>query len=500
MNRQITKLAVASLILLAALIVATTYSQRWASASLAEKQDNAIQRVAQFRIKRGLIRAADGTVLATNVRRKVGGQTLYFRRYPTGRLFANLVGYSTQARSRAGLEQSENAYLTASNANLGTIFNKTLDKLKGVTITGNDLILSARPRIQRLAMQQLAGKCGAAVVMNPRTGKVYALASQPTYDPNLVENHFNQIKAPGAPCRPAAPLLNRATDGLFTPGSTFKVVTATAALDSHKFTPESTFYDPGYCVEYGKHVSNAASPDGPVESFGHPTLAMGLQHSINSVFCNVGKALGAGTILEYMKRFGFYKDPPLETPANEKVPSGLYHSGRLFFPRNPATQVDPGRLAFGQETLAVTPLQMAMVASTVANGGVAMDPGARPRRRPRRQDHRPRPPERAEARDVQADGQRDHLDDGRGGQRRHRRRCRDPRDLGRGQDGYRGNGHLRDQHDLVHLLRAGREPEGRGRGHAREPDRVRRHHRSADRQAADAGGPQPEVEQIEPWR
>ena len=173
--------------------------------------------------------------------------------------------------------------------------------------------------------------------MNPKTGKVYALASQPTYDPNLVENHFNLIKAPGAPCHPAAPLLNRATDGLFTPGSTFKVVTATAALDSHKFTPESTFYDPGYCIEYGKQVSNAASPDGPVESFGHPTLALGLQHSINSVFCNVGKALGAGTILEYMKKFGFYKDPPLETPANEKVPSGLYNGGRLFFPSHPAT-------------------------------------------------------------------------------------------------------------------------------------------------------------------
>ena len=108
MNRQITKLAVASMILLAALIVGTTYWQTWASAGLAEKQDNAIQRVAQFRIKRGLIRAADGTILATNVKRKVDGQTLYFRRYPTGRLFANLVGYSTQARSRAGLEQSEN--------------------------------------------------------------------------------------------------------------------------------------------------------------------------------------------------------------------------------------------------------------------------------------------------------------------------------------------------------------------------------------------------------
>jgi peptidoglycan glycosyltransferase len=210
--------------------------------------------------------------------------------------------------------------------------------------------------------------------MNPRTGKVWAIASQPTYDPNLVENHFNLIKAPGAPCHPAAPLLNRATNGLFTPGSTFKVVTATAALNSHKFTPDSTFDDPGYCIEYGKQVSNAASPDGPVEAFGTVTFAQGLQHSINSVFCNIGKAIGAGLILDYTKKFGFYKDPPLETPGDEKAASGLYHGGRLFFPAHPATQVDPGRLAFGQETLAVTPLQMAMVASTVANRGVAMEP------------------------------------------------------------------------------------------------------------------------------
>jgi peptidoglycan glycosyltransferase len=373
-NRQITKLAVAGMILLAALIVGTTYWQTWASATLAEKQDNAIQRVAQFRIKRGIIRAADGTVLAANVRRKVAGQTLYFRTYPTHGLFAQLIGYSTQVRSRAGLEQSENAYLTASNANLDTIFRKTLDKIKGVTITGNDLVLSVRPSVQRLAMQQLAGKCGAAVVMNPKTGRVYAIASQPTYDPNLVEKHFNRIKAPNAPCHPAAPLLNRATAGLFTPGSTFKVVTATAALNAHRFTPESHFDDPGYCIEYGKQVSNAASPDGPVEAFGSVTFAQGLQHSINSVFCNIGKAIGAGLILNYTKEFGFYKDPPLETPSDEKSPSGLYNNGRLFFPSHPSTQVDPGRLAFGQERLGVTPLQMAMVASTVANGGVLMAP------------------------------------------------------------------------------------------------------------------------------
>lgn len=374
MNRQIAKLAVAALVLLAALIVATTYWQTWAAASLAEKQDNAIQRVAQFRIKRGKILAADGTVLATNVRRKAGGQTLYFRRYPHGPLFAHLVGYSTQVRSRAGLERDENAYLTASNSNLGTILDKTIDKLKGVTIEGNDLILSVRPRIQRLAMDQLAGKCGAAVVLNPRTGKVYALASQPTYDPNLVENHFARIRASGAACQPAAPLLDRATDGRFTPGSTFKVVTAAAALDSNRFTPASPFVDPGYCVEYGQKVSNAASPDGPVEAFGSVTFAQGLQHSINSVFCNIGKTLGAGLILNYSKKFGFYKDPPIEIPADEKVPSGLYNRGRLFFPKNPNSQVDPGRLAFGQERLSVTPLQGAMVAAAVANGGVLMAP------------------------------------------------------------------------------------------------------------------------------
>src|SRR5205823_8475846 len=103
------------LVLIAALIVGTTYWQTWAAAGLADRQDNAIQRVAQFTIKRGKILAADGTVLAANVPKRVEGQTLYFRRYPTGPLFADIVGYSTQSRSRAGLERSENDFLTASD-------------------------------------------------------------------------------------------------------------------------------------------------------------------------------------------------------------------------------------------------------------------------------------------------------------------------------------------------------------------------------------------------
>ena len=373
MNRQIARLALVGLGLMAALIVATTYWQTWATAGLADRQDNEIQRVAQFSIKRGLIRAADGTILATNRKRRVAGQTLYFRRYPQHGLFAHIVGYSTQSRSRSGLEASENDYLTGSNANLHTVLDTTLNRIRGATIKGNDLWLTMRPAAQRLAMEQLRGSCGSVVALDTRTGAVLVAASRPTFDPNLVESNFGAISNIRASCSPPAPLLNRATDGLFTPGSTFKVVTASAALDTGRFTPDSRFDDPGYCIEYGQKVRNAGNPEAP-ETFGSVNLTTGLEHSINSVFCNIGKTLGAGRILGYAKRYGFYEDPPLETPANERSPSGLYHGPRLFRPTKPDLQVDPGRLAFGQEALLATPIQMAMVAAGVANTGVVMKP------------------------------------------------------------------------------------------------------------------------------
>ncbi len=251
MNRQIARLAVAATVLLAALIVGTTYWQTWAKAQLATRQDNTIERVAQFTIARGPIFSADGVLLATNTRRNVQGKTFYFRRYPHALLAPHVVGYSTQSRSQAGLERSQNAYLTASNANLATVFRTALDRLKGVTVKGNGLVLTIRSKAQRVADDGLAGKCGAAVALEPSTGKVLVMASSPPYDPNQVERDFAKIALTKAACSGAAPLLNRATEGLFTPGSTFKIVTAAAALDTGKFTPDSRFDDPGYCVEYG---------------------------------------------------------------------------------------------------------------------------------------------------------------------------------------------------------------------------------------------------------
>jgi peptidoglycan glycosyltransferase len=372
-NRQIARLALVGVGLVTALIVATTYWQTWATAGLADRQDNEIQRVAQFSIKRGLIRAADGTILASNRIKNVDGQKLYLRRYPQGGLFAHVVGYSTQSRARSGLESSLNDYLTGSNANLGTVLDTTLDRIRGATIKGNDVWLTLRPGAQRLAMQQLQGKCGSVVAIDPRTGKVLVMASRPTYDPNLVESDFARINNIRASCRPAAPLLNRATDGLFVPGSIFKVVTSAAALDSGRYTIDSRFVDRGYCIEYGKQVKNFGDQSGP-EVFGAVNFLQALEHSINAVFCEIGKAIGAGRILGTSKQFGFYEDPPLETPGNERAASGLYNFGKLFYPSDPATQVDPGRLAFGQERMLTTPLQMAMVAAAAGNKGVIIEP------------------------------------------------------------------------------------------------------------------------------
>jgi peptidoglycan glycosyltransferase len=259
-NDQIRRLSVVAVLLLVALIVATTYCQAWAAGDLADRQDNAIARVAQFRIDRGLIYASDGTPLAANRGKQVDGESYFFRRYPSGDLASNVVGYSTQSRFRTGLERSENDYLTASNAHLTTVLDKTLDRLEGTTIKGNSLVLTLDAKAQRIANQALGSNCGAAVALDPTTGKVLVMATSPRYDPNLVEKSFGQISRAKANCANPAPLVNRATAGLFTPGSTFKIVTAAAALDSGVYTPSSTFDDNGYCIEYGKKVSNFADP------------------------------------------------------------------------------------------------------------------------------------------------------------------------------------------------------------------------------------------------
>ena len=375
MNKQLLRLSVVSLVFLAALVVSTTYWQTWAGADLANRRDNSIEQVAQLSIDRGDI-VAGGEVFAKSVPHRTHGLTIYSRRYPQKGLAAQVVGYSTGVGNQTGLEQSLNDYLTGANTNLGNAIQQTLDRLGGQTVHGDKVVLTLRPALQRLALHDLAGRCGAVVALNPRTGAIYVMASSPTYDQNLITrpNGYARILKVRGTCGDSSALVNNATAGLYPPGSTFKMVTAAAALDSGAYRPTSQFYDPGYCVEYGQHISNAGNPDqnGP-EAFGNVTLAQGFEHSINSVFCKVGMHIGGEEILKYAKRFGFYSLPPLDTPPSERVPAGLYKNGRLWDPRH-SYQIDAGRLAFGQFNMLATPLQMALVGATIANHGVEAQP------------------------------------------------------------------------------------------------------------------------------
>jgi peptidoglycan glycosyltransferase len=380
MNRQLRHISVVALVLLAALLVSTTYWQTWAKADLAARKDNSVTNIERLTIDRGKILAADGTVLAENRKSHKHGLTLYTRVYPQNDLAPQVIGYATPAGTTTGLEQTLDDYLTGANTNLTNTFKQELDRLGGQTVHGDNVVLTLRPDIQRLALDRLAGRCGAVVVLDAKTGAVVAMASSPTYNANLINqpHGYPKIGRIKGTCGDGSALQNNATVGLYPPGSTFKMVTAAAALDSGAYTPNSQFYDPGYCVEYGQHVSNAGNPDqtGP-EAFGNVSLAQGFEHSINSVFCNVGKRIGGLKILEYAKRFGFYSLPPLETPPSESLASGLYKynkHGRTLWRPTSNTQIDSGRLAFGQFNMLATPLQMALVGATIANKGVLPRP------------------------------------------------------------------------------------------------------------------------------
>jgi peptidoglycan glycosyltransferase len=288
--------------------------------------------------------------------------------YPQQGLAAHVVGYSTVARARAGLEESMNDFLTGSNSNLSTIVDRTVDKLRGLTQEGNDLVLTLQPEAQRVAVEQLRSACGAAVALDPRTGAVLAMASSPAYDPNLVENDFRRVLRTPGPCPTPAALLNRATQGLFIPGSTFKVVTAAAALGTGRYTPQSQFTDTGSVDVHGQSIRNFGG-----EVWGTHDLSFALTHSINTTFAKLGLAVGAKALGSMMSAFGFGERPPIDLPTGQVLPSGRIGPRGQILP-NDQDGEDTARIGIGQERLAVTPLQMAMVASAIANGGVLYEP------------------------------------------------------------------------------------------------------------------------------
>ncbi|HEV7162250.1 MAG TPA: penicillin-binding protein 2 [Solirubrobacteraceae bacterium] len=358
MNRPIVRLY-GLVALLFALLVA--FTSRWTvfeASSLRNNPLNARMLLEQERIDRGPIVAADGTVLAHSVPR---GEGTFERTYPAGEKFAQALGYYYTGLGSAGLEEYRNKELTGESvSNLQTILNQ----LQGKKPVGEKVITTLDPRAQQVANTALAGHKGAVVALEPRSGAVTVMASSPSYNPNSLRTTRG---AEAVKRDPGGRLLNRAVQFGYAPGSTFKVLTATAAIDSGAFTADSTLS--------GRNdipVSGVALKNDENESFGQITLTQALAKSVNTVWAQVAEHLGKRTMARYMDRFGFNRKPQLDYPAAQMSTSGEHVGERVLAPTSPL--VDVGRMGIGQDKLEVTALQMAEVASAVADGGKLMAP------------------------------------------------------------------------------------------------------------------------------
>ncbi len=365
MNKSISKLYVFVILLFALLLVWTSRWTVFDANALNRDKLNQLSYFSTLKVKRGRILAGDGkTVLAKSV--PAGGGT-YKRTYPLGSLFSQTVGYGNlQQHQFSGLEgeyrtQLENRQQTTLSSVFGPISTSNV---------GNDVYSTLNLKAQQLAKTLLAGRVGSVVAIVPQTGAVVTMYSNPSYDDNhpLAACPANDISdADLNPGEQNACQSNLATQGLFAPGSTFKLVTTAAALNTGKYTPQSLINGKSPITVSGVPLNNDAN-----ESFGDVSLTDALTNSINTVYAQVGLNLGRATMEDYMKRFGFYRTPAIDLPAGSSVASGESYQGKLIAPTN--TNVDLGRMSIGQDKLTVTPLQMAMVVSAIADRGKLMTP------------------------------------------------------------------------------------------------------------------------------
>jgi len=372
MDRFIRRLGVAMIALFVLLLGQVTYIQVVASERLADNPANATrQLIAEYRVQRGSILAADGrTELALS--RKSPGQLKYQRRYPQGPLYAGITGYYSIIFGRSELEQSYNSYLSGDAPEL--IPQTLIDQVLGRPKRGATVVTTIDPAIQRAAQRALGDLPGGVVALDPHTGDVKAIVANPTYDPNeLASQDPQKVRAAWDRLNsdPDKPLLSRAIDELYPPGSTFKLVTAAAALENG-FGPNSTWPNPP--------VLDLPQTTATLENFGGEhclggasqiTLAQALTISCNVVFGEIGLRLGGAKLADQAHAFGFAPDAssgdvPFDIPFQEGVfPEASYFSDRL-----PAVALS----AIGQDNVAANPMQMALVASAIANGGSEMRP------------------------------------------------------------------------------------------------------------------------------
>lgn len=364
MNRQIRRLG-AVLVALFLLLFANLNKIQVLDANRLDHHPGNTRRVVRdFSEPRGTISSADGALLAESV--PTGDAFRQQRRYPEGALFAHVVGYFSFTYGNSGVEETYGPALAGrtSKLRLNSLGDLLLDKRR----TGN-LTLTLSRKVQQVATQALAGRKGAVVALDPRTGAVLALADVPSFDPNplsghdqhAVRNAWNALNAD-----PARPLLPRAYAERYPPGSSFKIVTAATAL-GHGSTDSS----PTYPV-----LSQLPLPQtrGQVlRNFGGETCGGSLRDafrvSCNTTFAQIGLDLGGDALSSAAQAFGFGRRPPLDV-ADPRATTSQFPPAAAFAQDRPAL----AKSAIGQQDVFASPLQMALVAAGVANGGVVMSP------------------------------------------------------------------------------------------------------------------------------
>ena len=360
MNREIKRVTILISLMFVSLFVAASTIQVISADSLTNDRRNFRPVYDSYKVLRGSI-LVDNKPIASSV--KSNDEFRYTRVYASP-MYSALTGFYSYFQGRAGLEGTLDSYLRGSNSS--QFFEQLNAIFSGNPVTGASAELTINPKVQQVAWDALGNMRGAVVAIEPRTGRILALVSKPGFDANLLAVHSgsqSQDNYSALLTDKNRPLINRAIAGdLYAPGSVFKLVVASAALESGKYTPSTLIDNPATYTLPGTKTAIHNSGEGKCGGAKKVTLAQALKLSCNIPFAQVGIALGQDVIRAQAQKFGFgdtLKIPMSVTPS--VYPTGMDSS-------------QTGLSAFGQFDVRVTPLQMAMISATIANGGLAMQP------------------------------------------------------------------------------------------------------------------------------
>ena len=343
LNKRLVFVMVFFVALFMTLALYLVYFQLFKRADIENDSHNRRLWVNEDNIKRGSIYDRNGNILAYSEEDSDGSQ---YRVYNYGKSASSVTGYSSKTYGKTGIEKSYNKELLALSGENLSNFRKMVVK----NDTGYDVHLSLDQNIQEIVYEYMQDFKGSCVVMNPKTGEVLALVSNPSYDPNSVDEDWDFLIQ-----NTDGPLVNRATSGSYRPGSTFKIVTATGVLN---YNLDTSYNDTGVETIQGYDIKNFAD-----QTFGMVNLRSAFVNSINTYFASETNDLGRDNYEELAEKFMINRDYDFDMDKNNAI-----------IPFDDLNQVDLAMTGFGYGKTQITPLHMAMITSAIANEGKMMQP------------------------------------------------------------------------------------------------------------------------------